>query len=264
MDSPQIRAPQAFEHLVVAGHRLEYYWTRPPATGETALIFLHEGLGSAGLWRDFPATVARATGHPALVYSRYGYGGSDVLGEPRGVDYMHREALQVLPALREQLGIDNPVLIGHSDGASIALIHAGVGTWPVRALVLAAAHVFVEDISVAGIEVAKAAYETTDLPQKLARHHADPDKTFFGWNDIWLDPAFRVWNIESVLPAIECPALVIQGEDDEYGTMGQLAAIRDRAGGPIDTLMLAGCGHSPHRDRPDLTLDAIARFVKNL
>ena len=256
--------PNALKHIEVAGHRLEYYWTGPRSAGETALIFLHEGLGSAGLWRDFPAAVAAATGYPALVYSRYGYGGSDVFSEPRGVDYMHHEALEVLPALRERLGIDDPVLIGHSDGASIALIHAGAGKWRVRALALAAAHIFVDDQSVSGIEAARVAYETTDLPQKLARHHTDADKTFYGWNDVWLDLAFRSWNIESFLAAIECPTLVIQGEDDEYGTIDQVTAIRDRVAGPVDTLVLDACGHSPQRDQPALTLDAIARFVKNL
>jgi pimeloyl-ACP methyl ester carboxylesterase len=257
-------SPDAFEHVTVAGQRLEYYWTRPPAAGETALIFLHEGLGSAALWRDFPAAVANATGYPALVYSRYGYGGSDVLSGKRGVDYMHHEALDVLPALRAALDIETPILVGHSDGASIALIHAGAGEWPVRALTLEAAHVFVEDISVAGIAAARVAYETTDLPQKLARHHADANKTFFGWNDIWLDPAFRSWNIEGSLSAIACPALVIQGEDDEYGTLAQVAAIGDQVSGPIETRVLAACGHSPHRDQREQTLDAIARFIKNL
>ena len=259
MDSPQRPARSPFEYIEVAGHRLEYYWTRPPAAGETALIFLHEGLGSAGLWRDLPAAVAGATGHPALVYSR-----SDVLGEPRSVDYMHQEALAVLPALREKLGIENPVLIGHSDGASIALIHAGARTWPVCALVLAAPHVFVEDESISGIEAAKGAYKTTDLPQKLARHHADADKTFSGWNDIWLDPVFRAWNIENVLPLVGCPTLVIQGEDDEYGTIAQVTAIRDQIAGPVETRILAACGHSPQRDQRDLTLDAIVGFIKNL
>jgi pimeloyl-ACP methyl ester carboxylesterase len=264
MDSPNNRTMPPFEHVDVAGHRLEYYWTRPPAAGETALIFLHEGLGSAGLWRDFPARVAAATGHPALVYSRYGYGGSDVLAEPRRVDYMHHEALEVLPALRDKLGLDDPILIGHSDGASISLIHAGAGRWPVKALVAAAAHVFVEEESITGIEAAKAAYQTTDLPQKMARHHTNPDKTFYGWNNIWLDAAFRAWNIESALPGIDCPTLVIQGADDEYGTLAQVTAIRDQVSGRIETRGLDACGHSPHRDRPDETLDALVGFIKNL
>jgi len=199
-----------------------------------------------------------------LVYSRYGYGGSDVLDEPRSVDYMHHEALNVLPALRAKLGLDNPVLIGHSDGASIALIHAGAGSWPVRALALEAPHVFVEDESITGIQAAKTAYETTALPLNLARHHTDADKCFFGWNDIWLDPAFRSWNIESSLATIRCPTLVIQGEDDEYGTSAQLAAIRDQVTGQVETRTLKACRHSPHRDQPAATLDAITGFLWNL
>ena len=264
MDASQTAAAPVLQHVEVAGHRLEYFWTRPPAAGKTALVFLHEGLGSAGLWRDFPAAVTKATGYPVLVYSRYGYGGSDLLGEPRGVDYMHNEALKVLPALRAALGLDDVVLVGHSDGASIALIHAGDGRWPVRALVLEAPHVFVEDISIVGIEAAKAAYETTDLPAKLARHHADAERTFYGWNDIWLDPAFRAWNIEDYLGAITCPALVIQGDDDEYGTAAQVTAIRNRASGPVETLLLAACGHSPHRDQPDAVRTAMAAFIGRL
>ena len=264
MDSTQSSNRAAVEYIEVAGHRLEYYWTRLPAAGETVLVFLHEGLGSASLWRDFPAAVASATGYPALVYSRYGYGGSDIFGEPRGVDYMHHEALEVLPALRAAFGIDDAVLVGHSDGASIALIHAGARQWPVRALALEAAHVFVEDESIAGIEAAKVAYQSTDLPQRLGRHHTEPDKTFFGWNDIWLDPAFRAWNIEEYLAAIDCPTLVIQGEDDEFGTIAQVAAIRDQATGRVETRVLDACGHSPHRDQPNQTLDAIAGFLKNL
>jgi len=264
MDSSQTSAAYSFEQVEVAGCRLEYYWTRPLVSGETALIFLHEGLGSASLWRDFPSAVATATGYPALVYSRYGYGGSDIFSEPCGVDYMHHQALEVLPVLRTELGIGDAVLVGHSDGASIALIHAGAGKWPVLALALEAAHVFVEDESIAGIEAAKVAYQTTELPQRLARHHADADKTFFGWNDIWLDPAFRSWNIEEYLAAIECPTLVIQGEDDEYGTIAQVEAIRDQVSGSVETRMLAACGHSPHRDQPRQTLDAIGGFIKNL
>lgn len=264
MDSSQTAAQQSYERIEIAGKHLEYCWTRLPAAGETALVFLHEGLGSASLWRDFPAAVAAATGYPALVYSRYGYGGSDVFEEPRGVDYMHDEALEVLPALRAVLRLDDVVLVGHSDGASIALIHAGAGKWPVRALALEAAHVFVEDESIAGIEAAKVAYQTTDLPQKLARHHADAGKTFYGWNDIWLDPAFRAWNIEEHLAAIDCPTLVIQGEDDQYGTVAQVNAIRDQVSGPVETHMLAACGHSPHRDQREQTLDAMVAFIGRL
>lgn len=246
--------------VTAAGRQLEYYWTRTPADDEPVLLFLHEGLGSAGLWRDFPARLSAETGLPALVYSRYGYGGSDVLAEPRGVEYMHLEALESLPVLRDALDLDNVILVGHSDGASIALIHAGAGRWPVRGLILEAAHVFVEDISIAGIEDARAAYETTDLSDRIARHHKDGEKTFRGWNDIWLDPAFRDWNIEEYLPAIDCPVLAIQGADDEYGTEDQLTAIGRGCGGPVDTILVPDCRHAPHRDQTDGVLDVMAEF----
>lgn len=268
MDSTPITAQTpdraAYEAIEVAEDSLEYYWTRLPADGETVLIFLHEGLGSAGLWRDFPAYVTAATGYPALVYSRYGYGGSEVLRESRKPDYMHHEALEVLPALRQMLGIDDAILVGHSDGASIALIHAGAGIGPVRALVLEAPHVFVEDESISGIEAAKTAYHTSDLPQKLGRHHTDPDKTFYGWNDIWLHADFRAWNIKSYLAGISCPTLVVQGEDDEYGTIAQVETIRDQVSGAAEARLLPECGHSPHRDQSNLTLEAITGFLKNL
>lgn len=227
------------------------------------LVFLHEGLGSISLWRDFPQRVVAATGCSAVVYSRYGYGNSAVLQSAHGVDYMHREAREALPELLDKLGIERPVLIGHSDGASIAIIHAGSG-FSVRGVVLLAPHVFVEDISIASIAQANVAFETTDLPSKLARHHADATKTFYGWNDVWLHPDFRSWNIERFLPSIRCPVLAIQGSDDEYGTMAQLEAIGAQVGGPCELVELADCKHSPHRDQPEKTLAAITRFVAEL
>ena len=255
--------------VTAAGHRLEFAWAAPQVAGRPVLVFLHEGLGSAKLWRDFPARLGAATGCGVLVFSRYGYGGSDVLTEKRDVDYMHREATEALPDILAALDIDKPILVGHSDGASIALIHAGVRQdgnqrWPVTGLILEAPHVFVEDETIAGIEDARVAYETTDLPTRLGRHHADGDKTFWGWNDIWLDPRFRAWNIEEYLPGIAVPTLVIQGEDDEYGTGAQLDAIAAQASGPVETLMLADCRHSPHRDQADAVLDAMAAFVRRL
>ncbi len=231
--------------------------SRPAPT----LVFLHEGLGSVALWRDFPAKLADATGCPAVIYSRQGYGRSDKLTAPRGVRYMHEEALAVLPALRAALGLEDVILIGHSDGASIALIHAGKGSWPVRALILEAPHVFVEEITVASIAEAKGAYATTDLRQRLARYHRDVDGAFRGWNDIWLDPAFRAWNIEEYLPRISCPVLAIQGADDEYGTLAQLDAIERGVAGPCERLVLAHCKHSPHRDQEQATLKAMTAFV---
>ena len=244
----------------VAGHRLECVRIRGADVAPT-LVFLHEGLGSVALWKDFPARVSDATGCPVLVYSRAGYGRSSPAALPRTPDYMHVEALTVLPALLDRLGIADPILVGHSDGASIALLHAGSGRRPVRALVALAPHVFVEDMSIASIAEARRQFETTDLRERLARRHADPDAAFRGWNDIWLAPAFRGWNIESCLPGVRCPLLLIQGRDDEYGSAAQLDAIERQVGGKVVRLELADCRHSPHRDQPEATLAAIADFV---
>lgn len=247
----------------VDGHRLEYQTLAGDAERTPTLVFLHEGLGSLSAWRDFPEQVADATGCPVLVYSRYGYGQSDVLEAPFRVDYMHREALESLPELLAKLGIEDPILIGHSDGASIALIYAGAGH-RVRGLAVMAPHVFVEDISVASIAEAKIAFETTDLPEKLARHHRDARTTFYGWNDIWLHPDFRAWNIEAYLPRIECPVLAIQGEQDQYGTMAQVEAIARQVRGPREVVRIPNCGHRLHRDQPQASVAAVARFVRRL
>lgn len=231
---------------------------------EPALVFLHEGLGSIRQWRDFPRRVAQATGCAALVYDRYGYGGSEVLAEERvSLRFMHDEALVSLPQILAALGIEAPVLVGHSDGASIALIHAGAGK-PVRGLAVMAPHVFVEEPGLSSIERAREQFETTDLRERLGRYHTDPRKTFYLWNDAWLHPDFRNWNIEEYLPGIRCPVLAIQGEQDEYGTMAQLEAICSSVKGGCRMVKLARCGHSPHRDQPEATLDAIVRFVKSL
>lgn len=256
MSSSQ-QSPQTF--VEVCGRRLEVECVGGDATRPT-LVLLHEGLGSISMWRDFPARVAAATGCPAVVYSRYGYGQSDLLEAPFGVDYMHREALETLPELLAKLGIERLILVGHSDGASIALIYAGSGA-RIAGLIALAPHVFVEDISVASIAAAKVAFETTELPEKLARHHADPRRTFYRWHDIWLHPDFRRWNIEAHLAGIRCPVLAIQGADDEYGTMAQVEAIARAVSGPCEVVKLEACGHSPHRDRPEETLAAISRFV---
>jgi pimeloyl-ACP methyl ester carboxylesterase len=228
-----------------------------------ALVFLHEGLGSVAMWRDFPARVAAASGKRTLVYSRLGYGRSAPLRAPRRPDYMHREALEVLPALRAEHGLGEAVLVGHSDGASIALIHAGAGN-PVRGIVAMAPHVFVEDVTIRSIEAAREAWRSTDLRARLQRYHDDVEGAFRGWNDAWLDPAFRDWNIEEYLPAIACPVLAIQGRDDEYGTMAQLDAIERRVRGRVHRLELAQCRHSPHRDQPEATLAAICGFLAAL
>jgi pimeloyl-ACP methyl ester carboxylesterase len=247
--------------VTVREQRLEYALIAARDAAAPTVILLHEGLGSLALWRDFPARLAEATGASVLVYSRLGYGKSAPLIQKRNVGYMHVEALESLPALRDALAIADPILVGHSDGASIALIHAGAGRWKVRGLILEAPHVFVEDVTVTSIEAAREAYATTDLRSRLARYHDDVDGAFRGWNDIWLDPEFRAWNIEACLPAITCPALVIQGADDEYGTPAQLAAIAAQIGGPVETKLLPDCKHSPHRDQPEITLAAMARFI---
>jgi len=249
------------QFVTVGAQRLEYALIPARDAAAPTLILLHEGLGSLALWRDFPAQLAQATGASVLVYSRLGYGKSTPLTQKRRVDYMHVEALEVLPALRDALAIAEPVLVGHSDGASIALLHAGAGRWKVRGLVLEAPHVFVEDVTITSIEAAREAYATSELRSRLARYHDDVDGAFRGWNDIWLDPDFRSWNIESCLAGVTCPTLVIQGADDEYGTPAQLDAITATIGGPVETLLLPDCKHSPHRDQPDVTLAAMTRFI---
>ncbi len=253
--------PAQFEFVDVAGLRLECLRIPGPA-GAPTLVFLHEGLGSLAMWKDFPERVAGATGCPGLVYSRPGYGRSSPAVLPRMPDYMHTEAQRILPALLDQLGIADPLLIGHSDGASIALLHAASGGGrPVRGVVALAPHVFVEDASIASIAGARREYETTDLRDRLGRYHADPDAAFRGWNDIWLSPGFRDWNIEACLPGVRCPLLLIQGLDDEYGSTAQLDAIEREVGGKVARLELADCRHSPHRDQPEATVAAIAEFV---
>lgn len=249
--------------VTVQGHRLEYqihHGTEPEAP---MLVFLHEGLGSVALWKDFPQRVVAATGCSALVYSRYGYGHSDPITEPRKTDYMHREALEVLPELLDKLEIRRPLLFGHSDGASIALIHAGGAGRELAGLIVMAPHVMVEDISVRSIEAAKEAYATTDMRQKLARHQADPDGAFKSWNDIWLHPDFRRWNIEEYLPRIRVPILAIQGHDDEYGTMVQIERIA-AAAPDVELLKLEDCRHSPHRDQPEMVIAAVQEFIRRV
>jgi pimeloyl-ACP methyl ester carboxylesterase len=249
--------------LTVQGRHLEVVRIRPSQQKALELVFLHEGLGSVSQWRDFPARLAETTGCPVTVYSRYGNGNSDVLEQPRVVRYMHDEGMAVLPELLSQLGIEKPILIGHSDGGSIAIIHAGAHD-RVRGLILLAPHVFVEDLSIQSIAQAKVAFETTDLSQKLARHHRDAVRTFWGWNDIWLHPDFRTWNIEEYLPKITCPILVIQGLEDQYGTMAQVEAIERQSAGPVEVLALPNCKHSPQRDQPEATLEAIEKFLLSL
>ncbi len=241
--------------------RIEYDRIDLGGPDASTIVMLHEGLGSVAMWRDFPEQLARTTRTNVLVYSRHGYGRSAPLRTPRGVQYMHDEALIVLPQFLDALGIEKPILFGHSDGGSIALIHAGGSGRKVRGIVALAPHVFVEELSVASIAAAKIAYETTGLRQRLARYHDDVDGVFWGWNEIWLRPEFRAWNIEEYLPRIPCPVLAIQGEDDEYASIEQIHRIA-RAAADVQWISLAKSRHSPHRDQPEQVLKALARWLE--
>lgn len=254
MTSP---APALF--LDVDGRSIHY---RRVGTGYQGapLVFLHEGLGSVELWRDFPRTVTDRARRPGLVYARHGNGWSTPLLGPRRPDYMHEEALRVLPRLISDLIPDAPVLVGHSDGASIAIIYAGAGH-AVDRLVLIAPHVFVEEETIESIAAIRASFASSDLPGKMARYHTDPHRTFHGWADIWLSPEFRSWNIEDHLPEIDCPTMLIQGDEDEYGTVAQLDAIEEKMNGPTLRMMIPGAGHSPHVSHPDVVAAEVASFV---
>ncbi len=246
---------------VAGGHRLEYVWHGRRRTDVPPIVMLHEGLGSVALWKDFPERLAKAAERRVLVYSRYGYGRSDPLTEPRRVDYMHTEARETLPELLSALGVERPVLFGHSDGASIALIYAARPARPVSSVVALAPHVFVEAYGLSNIAEARRAYLRDDLRERLARRHADVEGAFWGWNDIWLSPAFADWNIESLLPDVACPVLAIQGLDDEYGTMEQLDRLA-RGLRDLRRVELADCGHSAHRDQPEAVLAASVEFLE--
>ncbi|HKW84240.1 MAG TPA: alpha/beta hydrolase [Burkholderiaceae bacterium] len=248
--------------------RIEHVWIAPQRRDRPLFVFLHEGLGSVAMWKDFPQRLCDALGCRGLVYSRPGYGRSTPRpkDEKWSVDFMHRQAHDVLPALLDALGVDTaadrPWLFGHSDGGSIALLHAAEFPQRVAGAVVLAPHILVEDISVESIARAKTAYRETDLRQRLGRHHDDPDSAFWGWNDIWLDPAFRSWSIESEIASIACPVLAVQGLDDEYGTLAQIRGIAKRVP-QTQLLELASCGHSPHRDQPDALIEAVAGFVRS-
>ncbi len=250
--------------VTVQGRQIEVRRIPGAATACPPLVFLHEGLGCVSLWRDFPDKVARRVGAPALLYSRFGYGHSDGLAGPRQPRFMHDEALQILPELLDTLRIEKPILIGHSDGASIALIHAASAQRAVTATVLMAPHVLVEACSIESIARAAETYEKSDLKERLARHHTRVDDAFHGWSRIWLDPRFRTWSLARECQTLSVPTLLIQGEDDEYGTLAQLDAIAEVAPGPVQRVVLANCGHSPHRDQEAAVLDAISGFVERV
>ena len=256
----------AFASLHAAGRPLniEYEWVGAAPASAPLLVFLHEGLGSVAMWRDFPVRLCDALGVRGLVYSRPGYGRSTPRApdEHWSPDFMHVQAREVLPALLRALDVrEPPWLFGHSDGGSIALLHAASFPEAVRGAIVLAPHILVEDISVASIRQARDAYRDTDLRQRLARYHDDPDSAFYGWNDVWLDAAFRDWNIEGELGTIRCPLLAIQGLDDEYGTLEQIRGIARRVP-QAQLLELPDCGHSPHRDQPEAVIAAVRRCMQ--
>lgn len=228
---------------------------------DPALLFLHEGLGSVGLWRGLPERIAAATGRRAVAYSRHGHGFSDLPAAKRGPGFMHEEAATVVPALCAELRLDRPILIGHSDGASIALLSAAAGH--AAGLVVLAPHVFVEPVGLLGIEEARRLFDDGDLRRRMSRHHRDADVTFRSWNDVWLSAPFRDWDLRAELAAIRCPVLAIQGTNDQYGTVAHVEAIRDAAAGPVELLVLE-CGHSPHLDEPERVEAAIVAFTRSI
>lgn len=235
---------------------------RPEGAPGTTLIFLHEGLGSISQWRDFPLAVSLAASLPAVIYERRGHGNADPLDAPRSARYLHEEALQSLPEVLRQLQIDDAILIGHSDGGSIALIFASVRPEKVRGIITEAAHVFVEDVTLAGIREAVRIYASTDLPDRLSKHHGSNTETVFrGWSDTWLSPAFRDWNIDEYLSGVRCPVLVIQGRDDEYGTPAQVEAIVSGVSGPSEPVIVEDCGHVPHLQARERVLAEMTRFI---
>lgn len=245
----------------IDGHRLETAWIAPAKPDRPTIVMLHEGLGSVALWKDFPERLAARTGCGMLIYSRHGHGASTLLEGDRPVEYMHHEAEVVLPAMLRHFKIERPILFGHSDGGSIALIYAGFRPDDVAGLIVEAPHVLVEDLTVASIAQVKDLYRTTDLAGKLRRYHQSVDQTFWGWNNIWLDPRFKLWNIEAYLQDISCPILAIQGLDDEYGTRAQLDTIA-AATPATEVVLLAACGHSPHRDQGTAVLEKSAAFIE--
>jgi pimeloyl-ACP methyl ester carboxylesterase len=248
--------------LTIGASDLEYRMIGPSPEDAPTIVMLHEGLGSAGLWGDFPEKLQAATGAGVFAYSRAGYGASSPVKLPRPLDYMHIEALQVLPKLLETIGFRRGLLVGHSDGASIATIYAGgIQDHRIRGLALIAPHFVVEDISVISIAQIKNTYETTDLRSKLKRWHNDVDNAFYGWNGAWLDAKFRDWDISEYLAYIRVPIAILQGADDQYGTIRQVAIAQEECYCPVDVTIIPGAGHSPHREAPGATLDAIAEFA---
>ena len=256
-------APTGF--LTIGASDLEYRMIGPAPADAPTIVMLHEGLGSAGLWGDFPEKLQAVTGAGVFVYSRAGYGASTPAKLPRPLDYMHIEALEVLPKLLDQIGFRRGLLVGHSDGASIAAIYAGSRQdHRVQGIAMIAPHFIVEDMSVTSIAEIRRAYETTDLKAKLARWHKDVDNAFYGWNDAWLDPKFRNWDISEYLAYIRVPVAILQGADDQYGTIRQVEIAEQECYCPVDVTIIPAAGHSPHREAPGATLNAISEFASRI
>lgn len=251
--------------IVIDSVKLETAWHGPQSADAPTIVMMHEGLGSVSTWRDFPQRVAQETGARVFVYSRAGYGQSAPVKLPRPVDYLHREALDVLPKLLDAIGFRRGILLGHSDGASIAAIYAGsIQDHRVRGLVLIEPHFFMEEVNLASIRKTTAEYRRGDLREKLSRHHADPDNAFEGWSGAWLDPGFEAFDIREELGYIRVPMLIVKGEHDPYSTIAQLHAAEDECYCPVDSLVVRGAGHVPHRDKPEETLEAVASFVNRI
>lgn len=251
--------------LTAGGKSLHYACTGPHPDEAPTLILLHEGLGSVGLWRDFPVRLAAATGFGVMAYSRAGYGRSDPAALPRPLDYMTREAVEVLPQVLDHIGVQRGILLGHSDGATIAAIHAGtMADMRIGGVITMAPHFFTEPMGLAAIARAKDAFDAGDLRARLARHHDDPDNAFRGWNDAWLDPAFEAWNVAEVLSGIRVPVLAIQGIADEYGTLAQIEEIEKHCLAPVEVLVLEDCRHAPFLDQPDAVLCVVTRFCQHV
>ena len=246
-----------------SGRKLEALWIGPGPEASPTLIFLHEGLGCVALWRDFPMRLSAQLGWGALVFSRLGYGGSDPCPLPRPVGFMHHEGRLVLPQVIQQTGIRRHVLVGHSDGGSIALLYAGGYARPeLMGVVTLAAHVFCENLTRQSIRAARDRYRDGDLKRRLMAYHGENTHcAFWGWNDVWLHPDFVDWNIEDCLPEIRVPVLSLQGQDDPYGTQAQLDAIGRKVGSRVRIEVVPDCGHAPHLEQTDRVLDTIATFL---
>ncbi len=257
--------PGESQKFEVAGYSLETQCYGPPPNAAPTLVLLHEGLGCVELWRSFPKQLVERTGCGVFAYSRSGYGASDPTALPRPLDYMTREATDFLPGILAALQVKKTLLIGHSDGASIAAVYAGSLQNPALCgVVLMAPHFFTEPTGLASIREARSAYTETDLRDKLSKYHNDVDNAFRGWNDAWLDPDFEQWDITEVIDYIRVPILAIQGENDQYGTLAQIDILSERSYAPVTSLIIPDCQHAPHLEAPEPTLDAVAEFIQRL